>query len=235
MRYMRFCLHRTVLLGAAAFASLGACTALDDRVLFEDDFRGGLSNWVVEQMPGGSVRTVGASLEIEDAEGCTVWFRHRLEAPVLIEYFATMQSAGRPFDRVSDLNCFWMAIDPRHPDDLFANSEARGGRFANYHDLRLYYCGYGGNANTTTRFRRYPGGGERPLSPEHDLSGAEYQNQAMRRVRVRIRCENGRTSYEHDGRVLFSLDDPEPFTSGWFGFRTVKNRVRFEDFRVLRP
>ena len=35
-------------------------------------------------------------------------------------------------------------------------------RSATYDTLRTYYVGYGGNANTTTRFRRYDGTGARP-------------------------------------------------------------------------
>ena len=62
------------------------------------------------------------------------------------------------YDRLSDLNCFWGADDPRHPDDFFARSAWRNGEFKNYNTLDLYYVGYGGNDNGTTRFREYRGG-----------------------------------------------------------------------------
>lgn len=55
------------------------------------------------------------------------------------------------------MNCFWGADDPRHPDDFFARSAWRNGEFKNYNTLDLYYVGYGGNDNGTTRFREYHG------------------------------------------------------------------------------
>ena len=55
------------------------------------------------------------------------------------------------------MNCFWAANDPKHPGKLLARSTWRNGVFRNYNTLNLFYVGYGGNDNTTTRFRRYYG------------------------------------------------------------------------------
>ena len=68
---------------------------------------------------------------------------------MLIEYNVTMIEAGGPHDRTSDLNCFVMAIDPLHPDDIFRNGSKRRGSFRKYHALRLYYVGFGANNNST--------------------------------------------------------------------------------------
>ena len=68
-----------------------------------------------------------------------------------------MVMKGGKYDRLSDLNCFWAANDPKNPDNLFARSEWRNGVFKNYNTLDLFYVGYGGNDNSTTRFRRYNG------------------------------------------------------------------------------
>jgi hypothetical protein len=92
-------------------AALAACHLPTDRRLV---FRGGLQNWNVEQVPGGSVRVQeDGALVIEDAVGCTVWWRDELRAPVEISYDVTVVSRGGPHDRVSDVDCFWMASDPR--------------------------------------------------------------------------------------------------------------------------
>ena len=80
------------------------------------------SHWVVEQMPGGSASVKDGILEIDDAKGCTVWFKEKLSGPILIEYEATMIQAGGPNDNARDLNCFWMAVDPKYPTDLFRNA-----------------------------------------------------------------------------------------------------------------
>lgn len=206
--------------------------ASPDRIIHHDDFSGGLDNWIVEQQPGGTVAVADGKLIIDDAAGCTVWFRHRLEAPVVITYTVTMSSASR----VSDLNCFWMARDPARPDNLFAAGHTRDGRFATYDSLRTYYVGYGGNTNTTTRFRRYDGTGARPLAPEHDLGAPEFLLEPDRAYRITlIATADGRVQYLRDGELIFDFTDPEPLTRGWFGFRTVHSRMEVQDFRVMRP
>ncbi len=207
-------------------------TATD--ILYQDDFERDLDNWVVEQMPGGSVRVTDGKLEIEDAKGCTVWFRERLEGPIMIEYEVVVIKEGGPHDRGSDLNCFWMAQDPEHRDGLFANSQGRGGRFSNYDSLRLYYVGYGANHNTTTRFRRYTGTGERPLLPEHDLSDEKYMLTYNVPIKIQLIADGQRIAYMRDGEVIYDVHDPYPYTDGWFGFRTVNNHMTIDNFRVHR-
>lgn len=204
--------------------------------LHRDDFSGDLSQWVVEQQPGGSVRLRDGALEIDDNAGCTVWFKPKLTAPVVITYEVTFVTAGGPNDRLSDMNCFWMASDPRQTADLFAAGHGRNGRFATYDPLRTYYVGYGGNTNSTTRFRRYDGTGARPLLPEHErltptdllTAGATYQ--------VRLEAlPDGTVRYSVDGRLLFEWIDDQPLKQGWFGLRTVKSHQLVRNFRVARP
>lgn len=197
--------------------------------LFQDDFRNGLSAWVVEQRPGGSVVIAGGRMLINDAAGCTVWFREALVAPVTIRYRAKVSSAGR----VSDLNCFWMASDPARPDDLFGPGHTRTGKFGTYDTLRTYYVGYGGNTNSTTRFRRYDGSGARPLRAEHDLTSPEFLLQPDHVYDIMLVAgADGRIQYIRDGEVLFDWTDPAPLRRGWFGFRTVWSRIEITDFQV---
>ena len=199
------------------------------RELHADDFRSGLDQWVVEQQPGGTVTMRNGRLIIDDTAGCTVWFRARLTAPVVITYGARLSSAGR----VSDLNCFWMASDPARSDDLFAAGPTRDGRFAAYDKLRTYYAGYGGNMNTTTRFRRYDGTGARPLEPEHDRRAPEFLLIPDHVYHIMlVATTGGRVQFIRDGEVVFDVRDPEPLTTGWFGFRTVHSRVEISNFRV---
>ena len=218
------------LLCSAPIAGFCAEAAL----LHHDDFDRDLSAWVVEQAPGGTTAILDGQLDLDDAKGCTVWFREKLTGPIRIEFEATLIQQGGPNDRVSDLNCFWMATDPAHPDDLFANSKTRAGLFKNYDSLRLYYVGYGAKENKTTRFRRYPGDGTKPLLPEHDLSAPEFMNVANRTVKIQLIADNSRIQFIRDGQTVFDLNDPAPSTSGWFGFRTVRSHLRLDNFRVYR-
>jgi hypothetical protein len=219
----------------AALCAAGGCAQRESRnVLFSDNFTDpALPNWFVELEKGGTVAARGGALEIDVPGGCTVWFKHRIEGPVAIEYEATVIGAGGPNDRVSDLNCFWMARDARSPEDLFATK--RSGAFADYNQLRCYYAGLGGNGNTTTRFRRYIGDAiNRPLLPGHDLRGPGDLLVANKAQHIRLVANGNLIQVHRDGRRIFELHDLDPYTSGWFGLRTTANHMVVRRFRVYR-
>ncbi|MBW3637202.1 MAG: Tat pathway signal sequence domain protein [Armatimonadetes bacterium] len=202
-------------------------------LLFEDEFRGDLTKWSAELEAGGTVVSRDGQLEIDVPAGATLWFKSLMEGPLLIEYEALAVQKGGKNDRVSDLNCFWMARDARSPDDIFGHK--RSGQFADYNPLRTYYVGLGGNANTTTRFRRYIGDvDKRPLLREHDLTGAENLLVPDRWQRIQLVASGPLIQFYRDGRRLFELHDAAPYQSGWFGFRTVSSHLLFRRFRVLR-
>lgn len=190
---------------------------------------GDLSFWSVEQQPGGTVTVQDGALVIEDAAGCTVWFRQKLRAPVEISYEVTAVSRGGPHDRVSDVNCFWMASDPRSPETVPAG---RSGKFADYDSLRTYYVGMGGWNNTKTRFRRYAGEGVKPLLPEHDLSEPQFLLEPNKTYRIKLVARDGVAEFWRNGEKIFSFSDPEPLTSGWFGVRTVKSHLEIRNLRI---
>lgn len=206
----------------------------DPTLIFEDRFDGDLSNWVVEQKQGGSVTVKDGKLDVDDPLGCTVWYKQPLTAPVLIEYEVTNIEAGGPNDLAGDMNCFWMAKDPKHPNDIFARGAERGGSFYKYADLRLYYVGYGGNNNTTTRFRRYPGNGETPLLPEHDLRDKKWLLTANKPYRIQLIVWQNTVRYVCNGNVVFNFSDPSPMHDGWFGIRTVSNHLQVHYVRIYR-
>jgi len=189
--------------------------------------------WVVEQMPGGSVAfdASAGSITITDKKGCTVWWRQKLSAPVVISYEVTMSADAR----VSDMNCFWMASDPKNPGDLFYANNGRTGKFSTYDSLNTYYVGYGGNDNTTTRFRRYDGTGDRPLLPEHDLADAAHLLKAGHTYKIELIAQDGEARFVRDGETVFRYADPKPLTEGWFGFRTVNSKMVIRNFRVAKP
>ncbi len=213
---------RLILVLASVFAG-GA--QQPGKLLFSDDFRHGLGRWSVELEKGGVVEAKGGILNLDVPAGCTVWFRPELRGPVIIEYEATAVSRGGPNDRVSDLNCFWMARDAL---------VKRSGKFADYNTLRGYYVGQGGNTNTTTRFRRYIGDPVmRPLLPEHDLKSPLLEpNQAMK---IRVMADGAHIQYSCDGHVVFDFYDPDPYTRGRFGLRTTFSHVQIRRFRIYRP
>jgi len=196
-----------------------------------------LSQWVIEQMPGGHVSINGDALEITDEGGCTVWFREPLEAPAEISFDVTVVSKSGPTDRVSDLNVFWMARDSREPlnESPFSEAHRRSGKFPEYNSLLTYYVGMGGNNNTTTRFRRYDGSSERPLLPEHDLRDAQYLLSPNASYHLRVVARDQVAEFWRDGNRIFTYTDPQPLKRGWFAFRTVKSHLLIRNFKVQAP
>ncbi len=202
------------------------------RLIYEDTFEKGLDNWKVEQMPNGTVQIKDNTLEINDAKGCTIWFTEEIKGPSMIVYDAVLIDNGGAHDRVSDLNCFWMAKDLYNPSNLFKNSEERGGKFTNYDSLRLYYMGVGGHFNTRTRFRRYIGNGERPLLPEHDFTDSKYLLKPNHKYNIKILTFNNIVRYYRNDTLFVDFYDSEPYTSGYFGLRTVNNHMIVDNFKV---
>ena len=187
-----------------------------------------LADWSVEQAPGGSVAVRDGALIIEDEGGCTVWLRQKLSAPVEISYDVTVVAKDGPHDRVSDVNCFWMATDPK----TAAMPAGRSGKFEDYDSLRTYYVGMGGNDNTTTRFRRYAGDGTKPLRPEHDLRARPFLLEANATYHLRLVARDGRAEFWRNGEKILSYADPEPLREGWFGLRTVHSHLEIRQVRI---
>lgn len=155
---------------------------------------------------------------------------------VTIEYDACVV-VEKEGDRLSDLNCFWMASDPKHPDNIWKREKWRSGIFLNCYSLQLYYMGYGGNYNSTTRFRRYDGNEAGITDPKvrpailKEYTDTEHLLKANHWYHIKITNENNRVSYYIDGKRLVDFRDAEPLTEGWFGFRTTLSRTRITNFR----
>ena len=202
---------------------------------------GGSATWIAEDETGGATLAErGDTLEITAPAGLTLWYATPLRGSYRIVYEATVLVEGGPHDRLADLNCFWAASDPEHAEDFFARSEWRGGIFARYNSLDLLYVGYGGNENSTTRFRRYygqrfgaPADEVKPLIGEYTDAG--HLLVANRPLRIEIAVTGDRTSYSVNGEELFSRKLAPGEGDGSFGLRLLSNRPRHVGFRVERP
>ena len=217
--------RRTLLAGLAAspFAGQG-------KRLYADGFRN-LKHWMIEAEKPATVTTKDGVLDIVAPAGFSAWFKPELVGPVAITYQAQAVSEGGPLDRVSDLNCFWMA---RGADGGSPLDHPRSGAFADYDTLKTYYVGQGGNSNTSTRFRRYVGRpGDRPMLPQHDHSAVDELLTPNRWTTVRLIADGQHIEYWSDGRRLFEHQDPEPYTRGWFALRTTQSHLRVRKFEVF--
>lgn len=194
--------------------------------------------WMIEsESPDYSVKHLGDTLELVAPKGLTLWRKEKMSGNVVIEYDACVVDEGRPEDRLSDLNCFWMASDPKYPDNLKKRMDWRSGIFVRSYSMQLYYVGYGGNHNSTTRFRRYSGDEtaiedkqRRPAILE-EYTDSAHLLQPNKWYHIRLTSENGRVTYTIDGERLVDFRDANPLNEGWFGFRTTLSRTRIANFR----
>ena len=202
------------------------------------------THWRIEaESPQTRVLWRGDTLDIVSPKGLSLWWDEMVEAPCMIEYKACVVSEGGSCDRLSDLNCFWMASEAGGRSPL-RGMASRGGRFVESYRLQCYYLGYGGNHNTTTRFRRYDGD-TLAITDEHHRPSIlrEYVDTAhlLRpnhwyavRIEVTPEGEGARVRYTIDGERLVDYFDPRPLLRGWFAFRTTWSHTRITDFRIIK-
>lgn len=196
--------------------------------------------WKVEtESPEATVTWKNGTCDIFAPKGLTLWFNHRMEGNTVIEYEAMIVADKRlravipssdnpkPQPRISDLNCFWMAD----------KCGGCGGRFLDNYALSLYYMGYGGNYNTTTRFRRYNGDARGVTDAEYsprilkEYTDEAHLLKANHWYKIRLEQIDGRVRYYSDGELLVDYVDLQPLTSGYFGFRTTFAHARLRNFR----
>ncbi|MCR4583200.1 MAG: DUF6250 domain-containing protein [Prevotella sp.] len=196
--------------------------------------------WRVESEAADSRVTFrGDTCDIVSPKGLTLWRREKLQADVTVEYDAQVVDEGQPGDRLSDMNVFWLASDP-NAKDLWTRANWRSGIFLRCYTLQMYYLGYGGNYNKTTRFRRYDGdeagvedATRRPAILK-EYTDAAHLLKANHWYHWRITTSQGRTRMYVDGALIVDYLDPQPISSGWFGFRTTLSHTRITNFKVTQ-
>lgn len=190
--------------------------------------------WKIESEGPCSVSFRGDTAEFVAPKGLSVWRKEKMQGRTVIEYDAQVVTEN-PDDRLSDLNCFWMATDPGAKDP-FVNLDKRGGKFVNSYTLSLYYLGYGGNHNSTTRFRRYTGDPRGVDNPDFrpailtEYTDADNLLKPGKWYHIKITTDGLRTQYFIDGKRLVDFRDPNPLTEGWFAFRSTLSRTRLTNF-----
>jgi rhamnogalacturonan endolyase len=98
-----------------------------------------------------------------------------------------------------------------------------------YDSLQLYYVGMGGNTNSTTRFRKYEGNGERTLLQEY--TDASHLLKPNKNYHIKIEVLNGITSFWVDGICYFTYKDTSPISEGYFGFRSTWSHQEISNFK----
>ncbi|MFD1820681.1 rhamnogalacturonan endolyase [Pseudarcicella hirudinis] len=200
-------------------------------LLFADDFPVKLDSsiWIaeIENKPDSHVFVKNRKLVLDTRGGVTVWLNKALEGSYQIEFTRKVILGKGGNDRLSDLNVFWQAKDPQN-----TNLFTRKGKFEEYDSLRLYYVGMGGNYNSTTRFRKYDGKGERLLLKEY--TDSLHLLQANKTYRIKIIVKENETSFWVDDQCFFTNTEAGFNKTGYFGFRSTFSHQEIGEFRVLK-
>ena len=197
--------------------------------------------WQVEsESPDYKVTFAGDTCEILSPKGLTLWRKEKMRLGMTVEYDACVVDEKKPGDRLSDMNCFWLASDS-HAMGFFSRAQWRSGIFTRCYTLQMYYLGYGGNHNSTTRFRRYDGNeagvedaSKRPAILK-EYTDTAHLLKANHWYHIKIESTaTGRTRYYIDGECIVDYLDPQPLKEGWFGFRTTLSRTRITNFKAYQ-
>jgi hypothetical protein len=201
---------------------------LKAKVIYSDNFDKDWSNWNVEfeKPETSSLKIIDGKLDVSTSIGATIWFKTQLSGNIMITYDVKVLDEGGVFDRVSDLNAFWMATDPS------SNSIQRDGKFASYDNLNLYYAGVGGHYNKFTRFRKYNNIEDKPVLKEY--TDKEHLLVGNTTYSVKIIVNKGQIQYFLNGELYWDFQDDKPYTKGFFGFRTSKSHQQFDNFKVFK-
>lgn len=195
-------------------------------------------HWITEDS-SGKVEIIcrNDTMDIISPDGLTLWYNQNLKGDYEITYRVQVVMKNGIYDRLSDLNCFWGAHDPLYPDDIFARGSWRNGIFSHYNTLNLFYVGYGGNENSTTRFRRYHGkyyetdnDKLKPILKEYTDSSHLLKPNYWYEVKIKV--ANGVTTYHMDGEELFRHTVSAEMKNGYFAIRLWKNHIQMTGFKV---
>lgn len=106
----------------------------------------------------------------------------------------------------------------------------------------VIYLGFGGNGNTTTRFRRYEGdtlavadASRRPaILREYTDKAHLLRPNHWYAIRLEVTPKPGgaRVRYTIDDETIADYLDPNPLLRGWFAFRTTWSHTRLTDVRI---
>ncbi|MFT4202905.1 MAG: DUF6250 domain-containing protein [Chitinophagaceae bacterium] len=184
-------------------------------------------DWLVEaQVPDSTfLEWKDDQLVVDSKAGTTIWFKSKLSGHYTIEYDRQFLFSDVHYPRLSDLNQFWAALSKTGLAPFGKN-----GSLEAYNGLVLYYMGFGGNSNSTTRFRRYDGSGNRILLKE--FLDEKFLLQKDKLYHVKTEVNGPRTRVWIDDQLLFDYTDRTDIPAGYFGLRLTWSAQQVSHFTV---
>lgn len=198
--------------------------------VLQKGFKNFSATWAIElqDKAASSIKPYGDSLLIDSKAGATVWLKKKLSGNIVIEYDRKVLMNDSVLNkRLSDVNQFWMATDLGNKDPFHFS-----GRFADYDQLSLYYFGFGGNSNKTTRFRKYQNGNRTLLKEYKDKAHLLISDKTYH---IKTAVVGNHVLVWIDGQLYFNYTDNKVLGEGYFGFRLTWSAQLISNFVVYRP
>jgi len=173
--------------------------------------------------------TDGKTITIESFGGATLWLDSLLTGDYIIEYERMVLLDSGKYDRLSDLNQFWLASEA----DGVGTLHVKDGKLSSYDTLDLFYVGMGGNNNSTTRFRHYDGTGDRVLLDEKNEQTYLLKPNVYYTIKTVVSLANGFTAFYVNDELLFSYQGALRH-AGFFGFRQTAARQKIRNLKIYK-
>lgn len=201
---------------------------------FEEDFSRGMANWWVEGGERVWVENGRLQMKADPATGtagnvATVWRRGVQPGDFELELDAQVVSS---VPNVNNINLFFNYTDPSGvPLEKTAESRKSAG-YGLYHQINGYIITFlndteQNSGKARVRIRRNPGF---KLLAEtftyHCRAGVTYH--------LKVVKDGGDIRFSVDGNELLRAHDPEPLGPGYFGLRTFRTWLWWDNIR-LRP
>jgi hypothetical protein len=181
------------------------------RTVVEERFEGaGLPSDWVEKTPGSFVLQQGAATSIAEREAVLV-YRHRLSAPVVVEYEARVEAGAQP----ADLSVVWSEAENlgEHPGRLLSGRAL------------LMQLGAFDNSFSAIIDKQ----------TDQRLDYASWHVEAGKTYRVRTEIGIERVSVTVDGKCILQGRSMRPTNSGYVALYAYYPGKSFSDLRILQP
>lgn len=215
----------------------GVLAGYGDEVILREDFSSGMKNWYAEGGRSVEVRDgrllVDADPEkiIKDGSSghfCTVWNRIRISGDVRVEFDVCVENS---VTGTNNINFFLFYTMPDGSSPEKSQAARKFAEYRDYHPLNGYIFTFLNAPENRTaariRIRRCPG--FRLLRETY-----AYHNRGGQVYRVGIVKRGKQLDFSLDGRLQLSARDDQPLNEGYFGFRTYRTRLWFDNLSITR-
>lgn len=225
---------RKILLGLAGAAAISAGA----ECLYSDSFDRDSGDWYVEGGRSVAIRDGRLYIDADPEEFvkgglnggvCTVWNRTRIDGDVRVDFDVCVEHS---VTGTNNINFFLFYSMPDGSSPEASTQTRKYADYADYHQLNGYIFTFlnasENKKNARIRIRRCPG-----FRLLRETYAAE--NRADTAYHITLIRQTGVLRFLLDGRELLSVRDEQPLEGGWFGFRTFRTRLWFDNLKITRP